>query len=101
MSYCCCNCGEIFAEPATWSEDGQTFSGSPCCFDSYDPVDECESCGNEFVRNEYGVCRDCLSKALERFKEHLETYTDGEIAMLERVIDGIGLEPKQLRLPHE
>lgn len=101
MSYRCDNCGETFSEPIAWVEDGQTFTGSPCCFDGYDPLDECPICGEEFVRNEYGVCRDCLGKALERFKAHLETYTDGEIAMLERVIDGIGLEPKQLRLPHE
>lgn len=101
MTYRCDNCGDLFAEPISWREDGEPFNGSPCCHYSYEELKECDVCG-EFYAGDTDECPDCLHMAFERFVAHLETYREAELLMLDFVLDGESLtKPTLLKFPME
>lgn len=78
--YVCCSCGEVFSEDeiAHWTErhgleyGGESWSGSPCCHDSYVKAYECCCCGEVITTDKYveiddqKYCWDCVTiKRLE------------------------------------
>ena len=71
MAYQCLECGHVFDEDEAWEwrEDHgfddcyyEGFSGCPCCGGSYEEMEVCEICGEEFLPDELhgGVCHDCI-----------------------------------------
>lgn len=73
--YICRDCGEIFSEPETYTENhpygmgyaSETFGCCPCCGGDYEEAVKCADCEEYFLQDDLnnGMCEYCVNNARE------------------------------------
>ena len=91
MSYICLDCGEIFDEPHTYSENVGEFWGTP----AYEDFTECPSCGGGFIEMTSEM-EDVYEIAYNAGKKFVEGKASGRIKLIKEYVDYKDMTSEQL-----
>lgn len=102
--YKCCDCGLVFDNPKTYSEDrtpggafeGGSFNysweGCPSCEGAFDEAMLCQRCEDTYisVESSYPFCAHCMSQLMNQYKQLIaDNFREDEYDMLLDHLDAI------------
>ena len=71
MMYKCADCGYMFDEGITYTEDyGEQKEGCPRCGGYFEETVRCDECGEQFLEEELtsGLCEECAEKLKNKYR---------------------------------